>query len=210
MPAKTENHCLCFCVIISFFATRQIFLQILFGGTTFLYKKRVRYTPKKLKYLGIDLAFCYFTCQMRIFLNKTFWTPNGSPLTKKINNHAVSHVFWLLDWCTYSLINFCLFVDDERNNNQLWQTVQEQIGGCSGAGGRTSGTPAYIFFSSAPPQILVLVIFGLFMVFFQFAIVTKLAYFREEVNRKKTFSFGHCPNDGGGGSTHARIFWPSF
>ena len=22
---------------------------------------------------------------------------------------------------------------------------------------------------------------------------------REEVNRKKTFSFGHCPNDGGGG-----------
>ena len=29
---------------------------------------------------------------------------------------------------------------------------------------------------------------------------------REE---KKTFSFGHCPNEGGG-STHARIFWPSF
>ena len=27
---------------------------------------------------------------------------------------------------------------------------------------------------------------------------------------KKTFSFGHCPNDGGGGSTHGRIFWPSF
>ena len=26
---------------------------------------------------------------------------------------------------------------------------------------------------------------------------------------KKTFSFGHCPNKGGG-STHARIFWPSF
>ena len=32
---------------------------------------------------------------------------------------------------------------------------------------------------------------------------------REGVNGKKTFSFGHCPNDGGG-STHARIFWPSF
>ena len=31
----------------------------------------------------------------------------------------------------------------------------------------------------------------------------------EGVNGKKTFSFGHCPNDGGG-STHARIFWPSF
>ena len=27
---------------------------------------------------------------------------------------------------------------------------------------------------------------------------------------KKTFSFGHCPNNGGGGSTHSRIFWPSF
>ena len=26
---------------------------------------------------------------------------------------------------------------------------------------------------------------------------------------KKTFSFGHCPNNGGG-STHAQIFWPSF
>ena len=32
---------------------------------------------------------------------------------------------------------------------------------------------------------------------------------REDINSKKTFSFGHCPNDGGG-STHARIFWPSF
>ena len=28
--------------------------------------------------------------------------------------------------------------------------------------------------------------------------------------RKKTFSFGHCPNDEGRGSTRARIFWPSF
>ena len=27
---------------------------------------------------------------------------------------------------------------------------------------------------------------------------------------KKTFSFGHCPNDGWGGCTHARICWPSF
>ena len=35
------------------------------------------------------------------------------------------------------------------------------------------------------------------------------SFFREGVNEKKTFSFGHCPNDGGG-STHARIFWPSF
>ena len=26
---------------------------------------------------------------------------------------------------------------------------------------------------------------------------------------KKTFSFGHCPNEGGG-PTHARIFWPPF
>ena len=26
---------------------------------------------------------------------------------------------------------------------------------------------------------------------------------------KKTFSFGHCPIEGGG-STHGRIFWPSF
>ena len=32
---------------------------------------------------------------------------------------------------------------------------------------------------------------------------------REDINWKKTFSFGHCPNDGGG-STHARMFWPSF
>ena len=32
---------------------------------------------------------------------------------------------------------------------------------------------------------------------------------REDINSKKTFSFGHCPNDGGG-STRARIFWPFF
>ena len=32
---------------------------------------------------------------------------------------------------------------------------------------------------------------------------------REDLNRKKTFSFGHCPNEGGG-SIHARIFWPFF
>ena len=32
---------------------------------------------------------------------------------------------------------------------------------------------------------------------------------REDINEKKTFSFGHCPNDGGG-STHARIFGPFF
>ena len=32
---------------------------------------------------------------------------------------------------------------------------------------------------------------------------------REDINEKKTFSFGHCPNEGGG-STHARIFWPFF
>ena len=31
---------------------------------------------------------------------------------------------------------------------------------------------------------------------------------REDINEKKTFSFGHCPNEGG--STHARIFWPFF
>ena len=31
---------------------------------------------------------------------------------------------------------------------------------------------------------------------------------REGLNGKKTFSFGHCPNEGG--STHARIFWPFF
>ena len=33
---------------------------------------------------------------------------------------------------------------------------------------------------------------------------------REDIDGKKTFSFGHCPNVGGGGSTHARIFWPFF
>ena len=39
---------------------------------------------------------------------------------------------------------------------------------------------------------------------------SKMAFaIREGVNGKKTFSFGHCLNDGGG-STHARIFWPSF
>ena len=30
--------------------------------------------------------------------------------------------------------------------------MQEQIGGCSGAGGRTSGTPAYIFVISTTPN----------------------------------------------------------
>ena len=34
---------------------------------------------------------------------------------------------------------------------------------------------------------------------------------REDINEeKKTFSFGHCPNEEWGGSTHARIFWPFF
>ena len=33
---------------------------------------------------------------------------------------------------------------------------------------------------------------------------------REEILWKKTFSFGHCPKNGGGGSTHGRNFWPSF
>ena len=32
---------------------------------------------------------------------------------------------------------------------------------------------------------------------------------REDINNKKTFSFGHCPNEGGR-STHARNFWPFF
>ena len=40
-------------------------------------------------------------------------------------------------------------------------------------------------------------------------VLTEMFDVREGVNGKKTFSFGHCPNDGGG-STHARIFWPSF
>ena len=34
-----------------------------------------------------------------------------------------------------------------------------------------------------------------------------LVWVRKDINRKKTFSFGHCPNEGGG-STHARIFGP--
>ena len=33
---------------------------------------------------------------------------------------------------------------------------------------------------------------------------------REEVNRKKTFSFGHCPNDGGGGLPMPEFFGPLF
>ena len=35
---------------------------------------------------------------------------------------------------------------------------------------------------------------------------------REGLNGKKTFSFGHCANEGGrgGGPTHARSFWPLF
>ena len=37
----------------------------------------------------------------------------------------------------------------------------------------------------------------------------KIQILREGVNGKKTFSFGHCPNNGGG-STHARIFGPLF
>ena len=39
--------------------------------------------------------------------------------------------------------------------------------------------------------------------------LNKTVEFREGVNWKKTVSFGHCPNYGGG-STHARIFWTSF
>ena len=44
---------------------------------------------------------------------------------------------------------------------------------------------------------------------FDFFILAKEFTVREGLNGKKTFSFGHCPNVGGG-STHARIFWPPF
>ena len=40
-------------------------------------------------------------------------------------------------------------------------------------------------------------------------VILKRVNVREDINWKKTFSFGHCPNDGGG-STHARIFWPFY
>ena len=30
---------------------------------------------------------------------------------------------------------------------------------------------------------------------------------REDINSKKTFSFGHCPNDGGGGGLPMRGFF---
>ena len=33
---------------------------------------------------------------------------------------------------------------------------------------------------------------------------------REGVNGKKTFSFGHCPNDGGGGLPMPEFFGPLF
>ena len=33
---------------------------------------------------------------------------------------------------------------------------------------------------------------------------------REGVNGKKTFSFGHCPNDGGGGLPRPEFFGPLF
>ena len=31
---------------------------------------------------------------------------------------------------------------------------------------------------------------------------------REDLNREKTFSFGHCPNDGGGGLPMPEFFGP--
>ena len=33
---------------------------------------------------------------------------------------------------------------------------------------------------------------------------------REDINGKKTFSFGHCPNDGGGGLPLPEFFGPLF
>ena len=33
---------------------------------------------------------------------------------------------------------------------------------------------------------------------------------REDINGKKTFSFGHCPNDGGGGLPIPKFFGPLF
>ena len=33
---------------------------------------------------------------------------------------------------------------------------------------------------------------------------------REDINGKKTFSFGHCPNDGGGGLSMPGFFGPLF
>ena len=43
-----------------------------------------------------------------------------------------------------------------------------------------------------------------------FSCTTCVFLIREDINWKKKVSFGHRPNYGGGGSTHARIFWPSF
>ena len=37
-----------------------------------------------------------------------------------------------------------------------------------------------------------------------------LLFLREGVNAKKTFSFGHCPNDGGGGLPMPEFFGPLF
>ena len=36
--------------------------------------------------------------------------------------------------------------------------------------------------------------------------LTNLALLREGLNEKKTFSFGHCPNDGGGGLPMPEFF----
>ena len=33
---------------------------------------------------------------------------------------------------------------------------------------------------------------------------------REDIGRKKTFSFGHCPNEGGGGLPMPEFFGPLF
>ena len=33
---------------------------------------------------------------------------------------------------------------------------------------------------------------------------------REDINEKKTFSFGHCPDEGGGGSPMPGFFGPLF
>ena len=39
---------------------------------------------------------------------------------------------------------------------------------------------------------------------------TRAPPLREDIRRKKTFSFGHCPNDGGGGLPMPEFFGPLF
>ena len=56
--------------------------------------------------------------------------------------------------------------------------------------------------------VIVIAILIVTVIVIAIVIVIVIVVVREDINTKKMLSFGHCPNEGRGGSPHARIIWP--